>query len=237
MQILIYATTFIGTSKKARLLEHWLDLRLKLDGGNCDILLVDSHSPWPRLHDKPLIDEHYAKRVTVHSFDDNIGHSHFGGCDGFGRSFCHGLTTAINDNYDYVAHIEGDMLFRLPVARVVDEMKCHNIMALSTFDPSNAYVETGLMFFNVGYLRQRKLVEAYNWKSRENYIAEHLLADLLGDDLFLKRWRGLRNDRGDNDKITLENMLSRAPIWITHADPEIYEHFMKLFAMDEQPRA
>jgi hypothetical protein len=61
-------------------------------------------------------------RLQVYRFPDNIGHLARGGKDGWGRAFCKGLEMAIDGQYDYVVHIEGDSLFKRPVLPIIRQM-------------------------------------------------------------------------------------------------------------------
>jgi len=91
-----------------------------------DHLIVDSQSPLfdtaahpvlsgfgPRL---PCSGEPAPIQVghrSIIGFPDNVGHLARGGRDGWGRAFSQGLLCALAGGYDYVAHIESDLLTRL----------------------------------------------------------------------------------------------------------------------------
>ena len=77
-----------------------------------------------------------------------------------------GILCAIAGGYDYVAHVEGDLLTRLDVSTICRLMQDRRIDALGTVAPGFGWLETGLLFFRVDYLRQSRLVERYDWQRR-----------------------------------------------------------------------
>jgi hypothetical protein len=231
-RVLIFATTYVDTPERLRLTHQWCDLHRHLNP-DCDFLLVDSQSPLG-----PLTAGHHKDEVEVFSFPDNIGHlSRNGpdgpsskGRDGWGRAFCEGLNRACWRGYDYVVHIEGDSLFRLPVMDIVRGMKRDGIKVLSvpvegTKRKEVGWVETGLMFFNVAYLRDIQFTDRYDWPNRtERPTPEKVIFKMLGKDLVMMPWKA---ERGDKRQITIEN-VDRLD-WVTHChgQPEIYDRYIE----------
>jgi SAM-dependent methyltransferase len=233
-RVLIFATTYIDTLERLALTKQWVDLHKRLNPG-CDFLIVDSRSPV----DLSSLD------CEVWSFPDNIGHlSRNGpngpnskGRDGWGRAFCEGLNRALAGGYDYAVHIEGDSLFRLKVMDIVREMKRDGVKVASvpvegTKRKEVGWVETGLMFFDCGYLGETDFTVRYDWPNRtERPTPEKVIFSMLGRDLKMMSWRA---ERGDKSQITLGNITNLD--WVTHCHdrPEIYDRFVEV-ALGEEP--
>lgn len=228
MRVLIFGTCYADTPEKLALLRQWDEVNGLLNK-HCHILLVDSNS---------LGGEH-SFNATVLQFWDNIGHLARGGQDGWGRAFCAGLQYAIEHDYDYVVHIEGDSLCKLDVMHVCQQMHKHRETALSvpvigTLRKEKDWVETGLMFFDVEFIKQRGLIEAYNWRdgAAKNYpnTPEFVISELLGSDLRLISWKTIRDDR---NQLTVDNVKEYD--WITHTTPEVYDAFAKFIKSLDHP--
>jgi len=246
LRTLLFATTFVDSPNKARLLDYWLSIGFGLNS-SCDLLLVDSASPHP-LFVSPEHSASFQKvgvtssspvadlrgRYTLAVFPDNIGHAFKDGADGWGRAMMCGLQTAVAKGYDYVVHVEGDLLFRLDVASIVASMHAHNIGALSTIEPVNFFLETGILFFSTKFVDRSNLIGRYNWRDLgSTRFMEKKLERLLGEDLFLKRWIGTRNRNG---ALTINNIGKIQPVWITQSkDPRTYDEFMKLTGLLSLP--
>jgi hypothetical protein len=243
---LLFATTFVDSPNKARLLGHWLSIAIGLNS-SCDLLLVDSASPHPlfisREHSAPFqkVDVTSSNlvadlrcRYTLAAFPDNIGHAFKDGADGWGRAMMCGLQTAIAKGYDYVVHIEGDLLFRLDVALIVASMHAHDIGALSTIEPVQFFLETGILFFSTKFVERTNLIDRYNWPDLgSTRFMEQKMERLLGEELFLKKWLGMRNGNG---ALTINKIGKLRPVWITQSnDPRTYDEFMKLTGLLSLP--
>lgn len=227
---LIFGTVYADTKERARLTRQWAEQHRKLNP-DCDFLLVDSKSPefWGD-DGSPAVGVEWPN-VLVDSFPDNIGHLSRGGRDGWGRAFCKGLETAIERGYDYAVHIEGDSLFKLPVLPVVRQMQRDGIKVASvpvegTKRKEIGWVETGLMFFDVNYVRESGFIAKYDWPNRTvRPTPERVIFDILKPDLKMMPWRA---ERGDKSQITVENVGDLD--WVTHChgQPEIYDRFVAL---------
>lgn len=219
-RVLIFGTVFCDTADKADLARRWAQLHHHINPA-CDLVLVDSGSPlMPKL-----------ENVKVLQAGENIGHLARAGKDGWGRAFTRGLQHAIDERYGFAVHIEGDSLFRLPVMPIIREMQRDSVRAFSvpvrgTMHNERNWVETGLMFLNVPYWAERKLIQQYDWPSRRPPPApppEPVLWRLLGNGLVMEQWRAARGDRGE---ITLQNC--RDFDWITHVPLAVAEKFASL---------
>lgn len=236
---LIFATIYVDTPGRRALVEHWLALHQRLNP-DCDFLLVDSNSPSDDFKgylrrggfiDRTDVTFPAGARKSFYSFPDNIGHLNKNGRDGWGRAFCYGLQAAIDGGYDTVVHIEGDSLFRLPVKPIVRDLRRDRVKAASTPvtgmripGSETGWVETGLMFFDTKYLAESGFIDRYDWPNRRNVPSpEKVIRSLLGDDLAMMPWKGVRDDTnaitvnvGDLD-------------WITHCrDGAVYDRFVAL---------
>jgi hypothetical protein len=162
--------------------------------------------------------------IEYYSFTDNIGHLSRGGRDGWGRAFCRGLSHADQFDYDYVAHVEGDSLFKLDVYTLTKQMEDWGINVASIpVSSSPKWVETGLMFFSVDWLRRTHFVDRYDWKSRTKYPEpEHVVGTIVGRDLTLMPWQGMRDDFHE---LTVDNLAAKKLDWLTHAPLDVMESF------------
>lgn len=228
MKTLIVATTYEKTVERAKVHDMWIQLHSKLNP-DCDILVVDSCSPYkPFLKERFSMDmEWFHGKRYFYKFPDNIGHLEWPnespeGRDGAGRAFCYGFFYAIENNYDYVVHIEGDSLFRLKVQDVTKKMKSKNILVTGVpYHHKNRYnlIETGLMFFSVDYLRNTNFIDRYDWSTQEHCV-EVFITCLVGPDFVKMPWNA---SRGDIKPINMENVLTFD--WITHVPLDVYEKF------------
>lgn len=222
MKTLIFATTYIDSEQRRSLLDLWLTITRKLNP-YCDILIVDSASPLQPIIDSSKhglfvsYDPSMTSKQMLHSFQDNIGHLSRGGRDGWGRAFCFGLQAALDGQYEYVVHIEGDSLFRLPVMPIVQQMKRTLAAVVSTEvrgtpRVEHQWVETGLMAFETAYVRGSNFIDKYDWANRSAVpTPENVIWNILGPALKLMAWRTQRSDCG---QITVENVEEFD--WITH---------------------
>jgi hypothetical protein len=243
MTTLLLGTSWINTAAKARLLTQWLQIAERLNS-DCDILVVDAPSPIkPPLPDDFVPHDMQAPaRRSFFAFTENIGHLTHGsgagagrdskGQDGAWRAGCYGLDAAVAGEYEYVAHIECDLLCSLRIAPIIDKMRREKIEVLGTLTaggPPKHWIETGLIFFSTDYLRRSKFTQRYNWAAPKRAAPEVIIRELVSSVLHLESWRGMRNDRN----LRLENVRAMfMPLdWITHCtDPRIYDAFMENIA-------
>ncbi|QKC83266.1 methyltransferase domain-containing protein [Mesorhizobium sp. NZP2077] len=226
-RILVFGTTYVDTPAKAKLAEQWQALHETLNPG-AHLLLVDSASPEWWFEDGSPKPDDTMPGCQVYSFPDNIGHLARGGKDGWGRAFSKGLEMAIDGQYDYVVHIEGDSLFSKPVLPIIRKMMADGVKAASvpvegTKRKETGWAETGLMFFSVDYLWQSKFIERYDWWNRsKSPTPEKVIFDLIGEDLCMLP---LKAERGDRGQLTAANAAGFD--WITHCAPEALDAFVE----------
>lgn len=203
----------MDTLEKRAVQNLWF--RMAEQNKSCDAMIVDSCSPL-----MPQV----PSSVGYCAFDDNIGHLSRGGCDGWGRAFCKGLEYAARRGYEYAVHIECDSLCTLDIAKEVEHMEI-NGSSVETIRVSSmpSWPETGLMLFDVEWLRQTNFVEKYDWQRRSKYPEpERIIQELCGFDLQLMPWRGMRDDFNE---LTVDNVADRNLDWLTHASLPVMERF------------
>lgn len=220
MKTLIFGTVYADTAAKAALAFQWGRLHDRLNP-RCDVMLVDSGSPYSVAQPD----------VLVIQAGDNIGHLSHGGRDGWGRAFCTGLQYALDRGYEHVAHVEGDSLFRLPLLPIFQTMGENrdyvcSVPVRGTRLVERNWVETGLMLFDVAWLREAKLVERYDWPSgaAKAYprTPEWHLYQLTLPVLRMMPWSA---ERGDQGQIRIDNVGNYD--WVTHVDPRVTDEFVR----------
>jgi hypothetical protein len=234
MRVLVFGTSYCASAQRLRLLDQWAESLQRIAPG-FDHLIVDSQSPvfdtssynflphFGQRHICPAEPTPFAVRHrTIVSFPDNVGQLEQGGRDGWGRAFSQGLLCGMAGGYDYVVHVEGDLLTRLDLPKICRTMADRRIDALGAVTPNLGWLEIGLVFLRVDFVRQSRLVERYGWSTRPaRPYPEIVLGELLGDDLYLQIWRGSKDDTG----------LLRYKIidlhWLTKPkDPMLYDVFL-----------
>lgn len=223
---LVFATTYIDGPERAHLLDQWIELNKTLNP-DCDLLIVDSLSPNLSEADLTGFVRGLGSHLMLKQFEDNIGHLSRRGRDGWGRAFTYGLQAAIDHDYAFVAHVEGDSLFRKPWGPIFEDMRKRNIKALSTpvrgmIRDMPGWVETGLMAFSVPYLKTSALATRYDWPHRSVHpTPEAVIRTLLGHDLTMATWKAWR---GDKAQITHQNVVSLDLDWITHCGGDVWAY-------------
>ncbi len=223
-------------------MDYWLRLTV-LGNPQCDVLIVDT--PTSTLNPRPLAlnpvygswfryDKGMGNQRMIYRFDDNIGHLNNvrGGKDGWGRAFTFGLQAAIDGKYDYVAHIEGDLLFKPSVNSVIKKMRNKGIgVASMSLNGTitlvgERLVETGVMFFSTDYLVKNNFIKRYNWPYRTNRPSpEDVIFTMVDSGLHVLDFAGLRNDKHE---VTADNVVHQKLDYITHCkDFTIYDKFME----------
>lgn len=249
-KILIVATSYLGdTAQKygPRLVTLWARLIDWLNP-DCDVVIVDSASPedpgeflrplgYTTVPVKSWTETMFVPRHrTVLRLPDNIGHLNVTGVDGWGRALSCGLRQAIEHRYDYVAYMDVDVLFARPVRQIVDKMHRFGVLAACPMDMRYNFLENGLMFLSVAYLKESDFVGRYDWESRSGQaltpmtIPERAFETLLEDVIFTLPLRGMRNDQ---DLLTVNNIAFSFPYggpdYLTHCkDFGLYERFLEL---------
>lgn len=215
MKTLLFATTYVDSLDKRRMLELWLQMMRRSRG--CDVMIIDSAS---------TMLPHIPLWVQYYTFRSNIGHLSRGGQDGWGRAFSRGLEHAERNGYDYVAHVEGDSLFKLDLGDIIEEMELSDTCVASipvSSMPSPTWIETGLMVMSVDWLRGAHFTERYDWESRTKHPEpEVIVRSIIGNDLSIQAWRGMRDDFHE---LTVDNLEERNLDWLTHASLPVMEKF------------
>lgn len=232
MKPLLFGTCYVADEPMRDLVITWSRLNRKLNPG-LDILLVDSASPFDPRYFLPTKAPLQAN-VIVRRFDDNIGHLSRGGRDGWGRAFCFGIEFAIQWGYSHIAYIDADMLFARPVMPILQKMARVGVKIACPLDPTYGFVENGLVFAEVEYLRKIDFVGRYDWpKSPQpesfDKLPERRFEKIVEDDLFLLPIRGLRDDYGHFAETT---NFSFGLDYLTHAKPAGFDFFLKMHGIE-----
>jgi hypothetical protein len=237
MKTLILGTSYVGKGAQgygSRMVTLWAKLAMKLNP-ECDILIVDSASPEnPAQFLSPLIES--GGRLAVYGFNDNIGHLNTTGLDGWGRALSKGIEIAIYSGYDYICYMDVDIIFVRPVSEIIGKMDAAGVRVACPMDRLYCFIENGLMFLSVPYLRDTKFVERYDWASRKGPITvpsevpEAVFERLLEPELFTLPLRGMRDDMG---QLTVNNLAGAFPYggadYLTHVkDFAVYERLLEL---------
>lgn len=234
-RVLVFGTAWCDCLDRQKLTEQWMTLHMTLNP-DCDFLLVDSASP------VPLVSEGYkGPRCEIFDFGDNVGHLSRGGQDGWGRAFTKGLQIAVERGYDWVVHIEGDSLLRVPVAQLLEELRkarkeVGSIPVKGMHRDFTTWVETGLMAFATSYIAQSRFIQLYDWPIRvPRPTPEVIVRNLCGGHLH--HW-SIKGQRGDRNHITHDNVVSLGLDWVTHChnDVWVYDRFVEA-ALGKAPTA
>lgn len=191
MKRLVFGTSYVDNIERRETIRLWAKLMSRMAEG-CDVMVIDSDSPMPV---EPVVSPH-----KVFQFGNNVGHMNInGGQDGWGRAFCKGLELAIDGGYDQVACIDTDILFALPVAPIFDRMARVGVEVASPMDSMYWFIESGIMFFDVPWLKATNYIGRYDWQNPQYGTTnpERRCELAAGDDLFTLPIRGLRNDHGN----------------------------------------
>ena len=246
MRKLIYGLTYLNDFGKVELVEMWLQL-VQHFNPDCDIVVIDTPANPSFAELVPSLQR--VKCVSVAeggplpklkpglnwiSFTDNIGHLSLTGQDGWSRAFCRGIQIGLEQHYDYVAHIEGDLLCSLRFNDVIADMKRHHAGAMSTIATKWNFMETGIIFMDCNYLRQIEFLKHYDWrticKDHVPYLPEFMVHQMMGEGLLYRLWSGGRDEDNFSEGYFKDEDISRISI-LTHAkDRHLYHHFMNVHA-------
>lgn len=227
---LILGTSYLGPEAQnygARVLRLWAKLTRHLNP-ETPILVIDSKSP---IDPAPILADH---GIECWSFLDNIGHLNLTGRDGWGRAMSKGIEMAIERGYEWIAYMDVDIIFVRPVGPIIDKMARFGVKAACPMDSTYQFLENGITFLNVEYLRDSKFVERYDWASRKpisdiSGVPEVAFERLTQDAIFTLPLRGLRDDFA---RLTTNNLVQAFPYgvdYLTHCrDFAIYERFIEM---------
>ena len=229
---LIFGTCYVDTVEKRHVVTLWARLVTHLNP-TVPVLLVDSASPFDPGRFLTEIPEIAARTdFSIHRFDDNIGHLSKGGRDGWGRAFCHGLDAA-RGIATHVAYIDADMLLARPVMPILKKMARTGVKIACPLDLAYLFVENGIVFAEVDYLRESEFILKYDWRNSPvpesaDSFPERRFEKIVEHDLFLLPLRGVRNDF---DRVNVENVMSwpYGLDFITHCkDARVYDRFLEV---------
>lgn len=221
MRILIAGTSWVATIARRDIVSLWAKLNLHLNH-DCDILIVDS----PGAYDPAQFIE--DERIKHFRFGDNIGHLSLGGGDGYGRAFCKSLEIAIEQEYDYVISTDSDILCARPIRPICERMAKTGVKIAAPLERNYMFVENGLVFADVRWLKESRFVERYDWEHFAGILPELHFEKIAGDDLWLLPLRGLRNDQNQITWQNFSTVMSYGFDTLTHcSDFSLYAKFLK----------
>jgi hypothetical protein len=215
MRTLIFGTSYIDTPEKLWLAERWLDLHTRLNPG-ADLVFVDSASS-------------IAPPGPTIQLGDNIGH--FWGLsghdpkygDGWGRAFCTGLQYAAAQSYDYVGVVESDLLCKVPIITLVEQMESQGKGVAAPVAHPHLFLEVGLMVAKVSTIQSLGLVQRYDWRTL-GIMPEMRVEGIVKSDLsHMPNLRGtrLRDNAAKAASIHLPSLH-----YLTHATRAEFEEFL-----------
>lgn len=219
---LIVGTSYVQGAAASELFRMWADLTTRLNPG-VDVLVIDSASP------QILPVTRWSQSFDLTSFNTNIGHLSAGGRDGWGRAFSAGVRNAIDFGYTWLANIECDLLFARPVAEVIAKMVRNGVKAAAPMAIPYQFIETGLSFWNVDYLREIDLIGRYDWEHppTNGLLPEQRIGEICAGEMFALPLRGFRNDT----RMSAEQLPRLFPTgidWITHVELPVARKFLEM---------
>lgn len=222
---LIFGTSYVHGAAAAETFWMWADVLTRVNP-DTDLMVIDSCSP-----DFPMAksDGHVGRWQLFQGFSDNIGHLSRGGQDGWGRAFSQGLRTAIKRGYEWVVHIECDLLFARPVAEVIGKMARNGVRAAAPMAIPYQFIETALSFWNVAYLREIDLIGRYDWEHppANSMLPEQRISDICAGEMFALPLRGFRNDMR-RPASELPRLFPQGIDWIHHAELDVLRKFVEM---------
>ena len=242
MKTLIYGGCFADTEFKVEMVTLWARLVRHLNP-DTDIALFDSASPFD-----PQIFVPKKLNISVHRFEENVGHLSHGGGDGAGRTLCEGLQYAIDHDYDYAVHLGTDMFFAKSAEEDVAKRMSLDALACVCL-PNSLYQfpEWELSGFECQWAMESGFIDKYDWKSvrgpfpqvprpslLKKYVPEWRLQEAAGDALWLLPYWGIRNDKNQVNFMNLHDMCPyEPPTWLHMGqDIRLFHRFLELNGID-----
>lgn len=223
-RILTAATSFVDNTNTIELVKLWFRAWRHLNPGE-DIILIDACSPFDPSVFLPNPPEMFR-------WEENIGAISRGAKDGAGRSFCKAIELAQDGRYDYVCVYETDFILARAIRPIIERMAKAGVKVASPgFAAPYQFPEWGVVFLDVKYAIENKVIERYGWQTSPiRPIVEMRLETLFGDDLWFLPLRGVRNEQNQVNVGNIANMFPyQMPAWLTHcADPNLYFRMLEL---------
>lgn len=214
-RVLIAGSCWLPDQDRAWLAHQWVRLAQLFDIGT-PMLLVDCLSPEP-VPTHPLL--------TTIQIGENIGHLTVGGRDGWGRAAMTAFQYAIDQDFEWVAYWDADVLFLRSALELIFRMKVRGLVAAGALATPYPWQE-GIYLFYVPWMKQRNVIGRYNWEGapRSNIPnAEQRMEAAIGPDYALLGLEGLRDDAGVVQVDNLKTVFPRGCDWLTHSSRPVYE--------------
>lgn len=219
-RVLVFGTSYTPNIEKVEFLYDWFLCLLKqidhLPISPFNALAIDSDSPQDQWKNSPL-------KIPWFSFLDNIGHLAINGKDGWGRAFTYGIQEAINLKYDYVVHIECDIVFKFNIMEVIAKMEQENLKVVSTICKPYGGLETGIMFMQTQFMKDIDFIKKYDWPNKiASDYPEHIVESLIGsENITYMNWIGARVD----GQFITKQAVAKFD-YITHCSGQLRNEFM-----------
>lgn len=218
---LIFGTSWIPDQTARWVLDQWVRITRKLNP-DTDILLIDSASPAFPVGGVGVRDVR---------FPDNIGHLWKTGRDGWGRAFCRGIEIASAKGYEFAVFIEADLLFFRPIAPIIDRMAACGVGAAAPMAHPYMFIETGLMFMDLAYMREIDFIRRYDWQNSPKMPVVEQRVEAIFDSGGRYFSLPLKGTRDDGNGIVAKNLRTLFPAgcqWLHHASVATFRAFLAM---------
>ena len=239
---LIAGTGYFDTPDKIQLFRLWAKL-IERFSPECDVVVVDSHSPTSAQDILPDYEHHHinlkATPVVLHRFGQapkrliyrmptNQGHPIYAEDPSRETRWINNFVKA--NGYERFCYMETDLLFARSVTEQFEKMEKAGVKVSSTRDPLHQFLESQLVFFDGEYLSGERPLDKYceEYRPREAF-AETTLERVFGDNLFLLPLRGFRNDTHVVTAFNIHEYFPYGCDYISHcSDFSVYVAFLEM---------
>lgn len=224
---LIFGTCYVGTYQALQVIELWAKVTRKLNPDK-PIMMFDNASPMN------ISAALAANDIELYQIGDNIGHLNATGKDGWGRSFSVGVQYAIDAGYDWIVHLDYDLIFAQPVAPTLAQMAKAGVKVAMPIAMPHMFTESALLFASVPYLQEIDFIGKYDWANPPRdgnvyNIPECRCERVFGDDLFLLNLRGYRGHFGGIGWQNFDKIAAYGLTWLHKMqDYSLYGKLLRL---------
>lgn len=225
----IFSNCFIDSAFKRALVTLWAETVIRLNP-DTDLLLIDSAGPVPAM--EVLVVFGFSEAVDAPRRIVRVETPADHPFAGWRRDFLLGMRFALMREPRFIAFIESDVIFTVPVAPIFRRMTAHNMGVAMPFDPMYQFFETGLAFYEGAVARANldrlgQALDAADWP--KEMVSEIALERVLGPLLHPLALRGCRDDI---NRLTVANLHQCYPWgldYLTHCpDLAVYRKMLAL---------
>jgi len=168
--------------------------------------------------------------VNIVSFYSNIGRINGNdpsrGQDGSGRAMMEGITLAIENNCDWVVHVETDLFTKGDrwIEKLLLMMRQGQAQFAAPRSRLHGFLETALYAAYVPFLREIDFVNQYNWEASENKIGPGKYPENHFERILRNAWIRITiyGDRNDLNTIASEDLAQQEYGYVTHVSPAVF---------------